>query len=110
MRRLRQGLKPVHSGAPLQGIRGLLPPVGLLACVIFLIAATLSAQQAPPTAITTIGPAPVQIAPPHRNYPFPDGQSYVYSVEWHLITAGTAVMKMDAAGSERKVTRSEERR
>ena len=73
-----------------------------------LIAAMLPAQQAPPTAITTIGPAPVQIAPPPRNYPFPDGRTYVYSVEWHLITAGTAVMKMEAAGSERKVAASAE--
>ncbi len=114
MCRLPKGLKPVYSGAgcgtseatPLQGIRGLLPPVGLL-CVIFLVAATLLAQQSPSTT-TTIGPAPVQIAPPPRNYPFPDGRTYVYSVEWHLITAGTAVMKMEATGNERKVTASAE--
>ena len=73
-----------------------------------LIATMLTAQQTPPTAITTIGPAPAQIASPPRNYPFPDGRSYVYSVEWHLITAGTAVMKMEAAGNERKVTASAE--
>lgn len=115
MCRLPQGLKPVYSGAgcsapgtrPSQGIRSLLPLIGLL-CVILLIAAMLSAQQAPPTAITTIGPAPVQIVPPPRNYPFPDGRTYVYSVEWHLITAGTAVMKMEAAGNERKVAASAE--
>jgi hypothetical protein len=115
MRRLPQGLKPVYSGSrcgaseatPLQGIRCLLTLVGL-PCVILLIAAMLSAQQSPPTTTTTIGPAPVQIAPPARNYPFPEGRSYVYSVEWHLITAGTAVLKMDPAGSERKVTASAE--
>jgi hypothetical protein len=73
-----------------------------------LIATVLSAQQSPPTATTTIGPAPVQIAPPPRNYPFPDGRTYVYLVEWHLITAGTAVMKMETTGSERKVTASAE--
>ena len=72
-----------------------------------LIATMLSAQQSPPTATTTIGPAPVQIVPPPRNYPFPDGRTYVYSVEWHLITAGTAVMKMETT-SERKVTASAE--
>jgi hypothetical protein len=84
--------------------RSLVRPLAL----IFLIAAMLSAQQAPPTAITTIGPAPVQIVPPRPNYTFPDGRSYVYSVEWHLITAGTAVMKMEGAGNERKVTASAE--
>jgi len=74
-----------------------------------LIAAMSSAQQAPPpTATTTIGPAPAQIAPPRPNYPFPDGRSYVYSAEWHLITAGTAVVKMEAAGNERKVSASAE--
>src|SRR3981081_285545 len=115
MRRLPQGLKPVYSGpgcgaseaTPLQCIRGLLPPLGLL-WVIFLTATILSAQQSPPTAITTIRPAPVQIVPPRPNHTFPDGRSYVYSVEWHLITAGTAVMKMEAAGNERKVAASAE--
>jgi hypothetical protein len=53
---------------------------------------------------TTIRPAPKQIVPPHANYPFPDGQSYVYAAEWHLITAGTAVLRMEGAGRERKVT------
>jgi hypothetical protein len=50
----------------------------------------------------------VQIAPPRPNYPFPDGQGYVYSAEWHLITAGTAVVKMEGAGNNRKVTASAE--
>ena len=114
MGRLPQGLKPVYPGsgcsaadaAPLPGIRSRLTLGGLLGCTIFLIGALVSAQQAPPSA--SIGPAPVQIASPRPNYLFPDGRSYVYSVEWHLITAGTAVMKMDAAGNERKVTASAE--
>jgi hypothetical protein len=76
-----------------------------LLCLIVLIAA-LSAQQRPPTA--TIGPAPVQIEPPRPNYPFPDGRSYVYSAEWHLITAGTGVVRMEVAGNERKVSASAE--
>jgi hypothetical protein len=71
-----------------------------------LLIAALSAQQPPP--IATIGPAPVQIAPPRPNYPFPDGRGYVYLAEWHLITAGTAVVKMETAGNERKVTASAE--
>ena len=66
------------------------------------------AQQAQPTATLTIGPAPAQIAPPRPNYPFPDGQSYVYSAEWHLITAGTGIVRMEAAGNERKVTATAE--
>jgi hypothetical protein len=73
---------------------------------IFLIATLLPAQQGPNMA--TIGPAPAEIAPPRPNYPFPDGRSYVYSVEWHLIPAGTAVVRMDAAGKDRKVAATAE--
>jgi hypothetical protein len=115
MGRLPQGLKSVNScsgygaaeAASFQSIRSVLTVVGLL-CMFFPFAGGLPAQQSPSTAITTIGPAPVQIASPRPNYAFPDGRSYVYSVEWHLITAGTAVMKMEAAGNQRKVTASAE--
>jgi hypothetical protein len=69
-------------------------------------ATTLYGQQGATTA--TIGQAGAEVAPPRPNYPFPDGQGYVYSAEWHLITAGTAVVKMEGAGSERKVTASAE--
>ena len=104
MSRLPQGRKPAYLAAVTARLKSS-PSRGLL-CLIFLIAAMLPAQQGPPTA--TIGPAPVQIAPPRPNYPFPDWQSYVYSAEWHLITAGTAVVKMEAAGNERKVTAAAE--
>jgi hypothetical protein len=67
--------------------------------------ATLPAQQLP---IATVGPATAQIAPPRPNYPFPDGRRYVYSAEWHLITAGTGVVKMEVAGNDRKVTATAE--
>jgi hypothetical protein len=97
------------EAVPLQRERGVMTLACLAACLIFpifLVVAMLSAQQAPPTA--TIGSAPVQIARPRPNYPFPDGRSYVYSAEWHLITAGTGVVRMDVAGVERKVTASAE--
>jgi hypothetical protein len=54
---------------------------------------------------TSMRAAPAaQIIPPSPNYRFPDGRSYVYSVEWHLFTAGTATVKMEPAGPEQKVT------
>src|ERR1035441_9962227 len=61
-----------------------LPLLRTLFC--FLIAATLSAQQAPPEATIGPGSTSVRIVPPRPNYLFPDGRSYVYSAEWHLIT------------------------
>jgi hypothetical protein len=73
----------------------------IAAMMIDLTTGLLVAQQAPPTA--SIGAAPAQVVSPRPSYPFPDGRSYVYSAEWHLITAGTAVIRMEAAGNERKV-------
>lgn len=75
--------------------------------LVALFSTILSAQQPPPST-ATIGPAPAQIAPPRPNYPFPDGHAYIYSAEWHLITAGTATVKMEASGSDRKVSASAE--
>jgi hypothetical protein len=80
---------------------GLLLPIAAL-----LIAALSPAQPGVPT--STIGAAPAQIAPPRPNYPFPDGHSYVYAAEWHLITAGTGVVRMDTSGNDRKVTATAE--
>ena len=80
---------------------------GLLFLIASLLSAALSpAQPGPPQ--STIGAAPAQIAPPRPNYPFPDGRSYVYAAEWHLITAGTGVVRMDTAGNDRKVSATAE--
>jgi Protein of unknown function (DUF3108) len=77
------------------------------ACWLFCpIGSRLPAQQS--SSMATIGSAPKEIAPPRPNYPFPDGRSYVYSAEWHLITAGTGIVRMEVAGNERKVTASAE--
>jgi len=84
-------------------ISALVVLVGLL-CV--LVVAAVSAQQTPPTA--SIGAAPAQITPPLPNYPFPDGRGYIYVAEWHLITAGTGVVKMEVDGNERTVTATAE--
>jgi Protein of unknown function (DUF3108) len=51
----------------------------------------------------TIGPA-AQVYPPSPNYRFPNGQTYVYSVEWHMFNAGIARVTMDAVGTQQRVT------
>jgi hypothetical protein len=65
------------------------------------------AQQLP---TASMGAAPAQIVPPPSNYSFPDGQGYVYSAEWHLINAGTGVVRMAVSGNERVVTATAESR
>ncbi len=110
MTRLSQRLKPVYAEAfaarRVPQTAKSFPLARVFCWWIFLCATVAYAQQAPPTA--TIGSAPSVIAPPRPNYPFPDGWSYIYSAEWHLISAGTGVVRMDVAGNERKVTASAE--
>jgi hypothetical protein len=74
--------------------------------LLCLLATLLASQKAAFNA--SVGQATKEVIAPRPNYPFPDGQGYVYSAEWHLITAGTGVVKMEVAGDERKVTASAE--
>ena len=92
--------------AAFQDIGELLKLVGLFFGLALLMPAMSAAQ--PGTVTDTIVPAPVQISPPRPNYPFPDGRGYVYSAEWHLINAGTGVVRMDVEGDKRKVTATAE--
>ena len=77
-----------------------------LGALIFSLTGVVHTQQAAPTA--SIGQSPKEITPPRPNYSFPDGLGYVYTAEWHLITAGTGFVKMETAGNDRKVTASAE--
>jgi hypothetical protein len=72
---------------------------------LLFVAGLLMAQAGEPA-----GPsAPsAHIAPPPPNYPFPDSQSYIYSAEWHMLTAGTGVIRMGILGDGRKVVATAE--
>src|ERR1700683_2809318 len=108
MRRLPQGLKPGIL-APFEPLKSCSSLSGLVS-LLFLLVVGLPAQQGRSAgqAQASIGAAPVRGEPPRPNYSFPDGRSYVYAAEWHLITAGTGVVRMDVAGNERKVTATAE--
>src|SRR5580704_5339331 len=72
-------------------------------CLLF------SARDAQPQStqggLPSISAAPTaQILAPPPNYHFPDGQTYVYAVEWHMFTAGTAKVMLQAQGAEQHVT------
>lgn len=56
---------------------------------------------AAPERYTISGPH-VQAPPP--GYKFPNGQVLTYAADWHLFTAGTAVLKMEPEGPLQKVT------
>ena len=69
----------------------------------------LSAAQSTPavssqSSVSTFSAGPsAGLIPPPPNYRFPDGQVYVYTVEWHLFTAGTARVSLQADGGEQHV-------
>lgn len=53
----------------------------------------------------TIETAPsAVIVPPPANYRYPDGETYVYSVEWHMFTAGMARVGISTDGNRQHVT------
>ena len=71
-----------------------------------------AAQQEAPTAAAPATQAPAEsdtaprIRPPQAGYRFPDGQTWMYSIEWRIFPAGVATLRTDAAGHERRVTAS----
>lgn len=56
-----------------------------------------------PQVTDTIGPVS-HVAPPPANYPYANNVTYVFNGEWRLWTAGTATLRMEAAGDQQKVT------
>ena len=57
----------------------------------------------PPLATMSAVPS-ARVVPPPPNYIFPNGQTYVYSVEWHLFNAGTARVTLGLDGGQEHVT------
>jgi len=52
------------------------------------------AQQTPP------------LPPPRAGYSFPQKQTLIYSVDWRVFSAGTAVLRFEAAGERENITAS----
>ena len=63
----------------------------------------MAIAQAPAPPVATIGPI-ATITPPPSTHRFPNGQGYVFSVEWHLFTAGTSTVRMDSVDGQQRVT------
>jgi hypothetical protein len=80
-------------------------------CLLAGLSASLSQSQTTPSAqsnqppFPTISAAPTsRVVPPPPNYKYPNGQTYVYSVEWHLFNAGTATVTLGLDGGKEHVT------
>jgi Protein of unknown function (DUF3108) len=78
---------------------------GLLFGLVTLAGGRQTKPQAPAPSLqmSTIGSAS-KIVPPGPNYRFPNAQTLVYGVEWHLFNAGTTKVRMEPAGALRRVT------
>jgi hypothetical protein len=73
--------------------------------VWWLAAPAHSPSQSRPAPLSTISAGPsTPIQPPPPGYRFPDDQTYVYSIEWHLFNAGTTAVKLNSMGSEQRVS------
>ncbi len=69
-----------------------------LVALPLIYAVLCSAQD--PARIPTIGPSPQsRIVPPSPSYQYPNGQKFVYSVQWHMWNAGTATMLMQRSAT-----------
>lgn len=78
--------------------------LGIALLSVTFLGAQMSSQ-APQGNLPTISAGPSsRILPPPPNYHFPDGQTYVYSVEWHLFNAGTARVNLRDEGPQQHVT------
>ena len=60
---------------------------GLVACVVFLVAAIAMAQSLPP------------LLPPASTFSFPSKQTLTYSVDWRVFQAGTATFHLEQIGN-----------
>lgn len=72
----------------------------LLACILSLL---LAAQAQTPKSAVSVADTSPHITSPAAEHKFPNGQTLVYSADWRLFNAGTATIRMEAAGREQRV-------
>jgi hypothetical protein len=84
-----------NSGFAVPAVKGLL-------WLAFSLSLAL-AQSGEVRPVPAPGPA-AAILPPPSDYHFPNRTTYVYNVEWHLFNAGTALVTMQTAGADERIT------
>jgi Protein of unknown function (DUF3108) len=70
-----------------------------VACLVCAFGAAAQVQMA------SVGPSTLsRILPPPSAYRFPSGEKLTYSVQWHMLNAGTTTILMQRAGSAEHLT------
>jgi len=77
---------------------------GAVLCTGWSAAQTNPAPAGQPNQPSVTATPVSRIVPPPPSYRFPDGQTYVYGVEWHLFNAGTARVGLQTDGTRQHVT------
>ncbi|MGH9579240.1 MAG: DUF3108 domain-containing protein, partial [Terriglobales bacterium] len=80
-----------------------------LACLLLVPVYFDGTQEAtpPPSAAQEPAAAPVsEIRPPQPGHRFPNGETWVYQVEWRIFDAGVATLRSEPAGREQRITAS----
>jgi len=69
-----------------------------------LVSALLAGQTQPAAPAGAVIESESRITPPLPSYSFPNGQTLSYDVDWRLLTAGTATLRLEASGNDERVT------
>jgi hypothetical protein len=85
--------------------------LGMLVCLVcWLPAANDFAAEEPPAPAAqkseTFPKRTAEIRPPHAGHRFPNGDTWVYQVEWRIFDAGVATLRSEPAGREQRITAS----
>ena len=80
-----------------------LAAIGLLTLLASIAVPSSLGQNANPTPSISAVPAS-RIIPPSPSFHFPDSETLVYSVEWHLLNAGTATVTLKRDGGTERLS------
>lgn len=72
---------------------------GGLLISLTLVTVSLCSAQSASSSPSISASAASRIIPPSPSFRFPDSETLVYSVEWHLLNAGTATVTLNAQGA-----------
>jgi len=98
-----------HNSKPASGPLSTHKPI-LFSIVIVLLTALpggrhISAQQQMQPQVQRPSQIPV-LQPPPQGFTYPERQTLIYSVDWRVFTAGTAVFHLERQGDVQKITAS----
>ena len=84
-------------------VERLLPTIRVVAVALLVLPGQTQLPQSSGPTPGAVVESESRITPPPPPYSFPNGQTLSYTVEWRLLTAGTATLRLEASGNEERV-------